>query len=179
MPVRMRVTVTPTGDRVGELQTAEEVRADLWVHAPVEVDPKYPLVGTHRDEAGRAYLEFVTEVPAEVRRVIAQGRNANRVALAENPSLPGQECLNCGNVAGPVQPSVCPNCGFRDIAPCPVCGEEVPRQLYSRVSGNLFRCPRCRNAVRFRFNSPMFLPNGDYNQPVVVVEEATVAHEIR
>jgi hypothetical protein len=29
-----------------------------------------------------------------------------------------------------------------------------------------------------RFNSPMFLPDGSYNQPLVVVEEVIAVHEV-
>jgi hypothetical protein len=87
--------------------------------------------------------------------------------------------VNCGNIAGKVQPAQCPSCGFQDISPCPICHTSVPRADYSRVAGDLFVCPSCRNRVRLRFNSPMFLPDGSYRQPLVVVEEAAVGHEVR
>src|SRR4051794_34787763 len=119
MPLRMRATVGSTGDRVGELRTASDFRRDLWAHSPVEVDPDHPLHGTHRDEEGRAYFEFATESPSEVRRVLAKYGYSGKVELTETPTLPGEECANCGNVAGPVRPTVCPNCQFRDISPCP------------------------------------------------------------
>jgi hypothetical protein len=175
----MRVTIKPAGDRVGELQTAAEVRRNLWAHSPVEVDPDHPLHGTHRDAAGRAYFEFTTDFPDEVRRVIRQYHDTNGVELTEDRTLPGEECANCGNVAGPVQPAVCPNCGFQDISPCPICTQSVPRQSYRPIGGDVFRCSHCKNQVRLRFNDPMFLPDGSYNQPLVVVEEVTAAHEIR
>jgi hypothetical protein len=175
----MRVTVRATADRAGELRTAADLRRDLWAHSPVEVDPDHPLHGTHRDQDGRAYFEFATDFPGEVRRVIEQYHYTDKVELTEAPPLPGGECVNCGNVTGPVQPAVCPNCGFRDITPCPICQQPVPRQLYSRIAGDLFRCPHCKNRVRLRFNDPMILPGGDYNQPLVVVEEVTAAHEVR
>jgi hypothetical protein len=178
MPVRMRATVVPTGDRVGELRTAANLRRDLWAHSPVEVDPDHPLHGTHRDEHGHAYFEFATEFPDEVRRLIEEHDYSNKVVLTEGPELPGEECANCGNVAGPVRPTVCPSCQFRDITPCPICGEEISRESYSQISGDLFRCPRCKNRVRLRYNSPMFLPDGSYNQPLVMVEEAVAVHEI-
>jgi DNA-directed RNA polymerase subunit RPC12/RpoP len=178
MPVRMRATVSATGDRVAELRTAADLRRDLWAHSPVEIDPDHPLHGTHRDESRRAYFEFATEFPDEVRRVVHQYHYTNKVEVTETPTLPGEECVNCGNVAGPVRPTVCPNCDFRDISPCPVCGQEISRQQYTRISGDLFRCPRCNSRVRLRFNSPMFLPDGTYNQPLVVIEEATTLHEV-
>lgn len=178
MPVRMRVTVRAAPDGASELRTAANLRRDLWAHSPVEVDPDHPLHGTHRNEDGRAYFEFTTDLPGEVRRVVDQYDYAGKVELTEAPALPGEECANCGNVAGPVLPTVCPNCQFRDISPCPVCGREVPRQSYARIAGDLFRCPNCDNRVRLRFISPMFLPDGGYNQPLVVVDEATAVHDV-
>ena len=121
MSVRMRVTINAQADRASELRTAADVRRDLWAHSPVEVDPDHPLHGTHRDEDGRAYFEFATEFPKEVRRVIEEYKYTDKVELTETPTLPGEECANCGNVAGPVRPTVCPNCQFRDITPCPIC----------------------------------------------------------
>ncbi len=179
MSVRMRITVKPANDRVGEMQTASDLRRVLWAHAPVDVDPEHPLHGAHRDGSGRVYIEFATEFPEEVRRVIGQHHLTERVELTASPSIPGRECSNCGNVAGPVQPAVCPNCGFHDIAPCPSCREPIPRDSYIAVSGSIFVCPHCKNHVRLGYNSPMFLPDGHYNQPLVLVAEALTSHEVR
>jgi hypothetical protein len=175
----MRATIRSIGDRTEELRTAMDLRRDLWALAPVQVDPDHPLHGIHRDEQGRAYFEFATDAPGEVCRVIERRKDLDGVELSETPPLPGEECANCGNVAGPVLPTVCPNCQFRDISPCPICETEVPRQRYTRIVGDLFRCPHCNNRVGLRFNSPMFLPDGSYSQPLVLVEEATAAHEVR
>ena len=168
--MRIRITVKTTGDWRKDLRVAANVRRDLWAHSPVEIDPDNPLEGTHRDEQERAYFEFSTPYPEEVRRVLES--HAERVEVQEGVREPiGQACQNCGNVAGAVLPTVCPNCHFRDISACPICNTEVPRQRYTRVSGDLFRCPHCHNQVRFRFNEPMFLGDGTYNQPLVLVEE--------
>jgi len=179
MSERMRATIRPLGDRTGELQAATNLRGDLWSRSLARTDSDHPLQGIHRDEEGRAYLEFATDDPDEVRRVIEQPAYSDRVELNRTPPLPGEECANCGNVAGPVLPTVCPNCQFRDISPCPICKTEVPRSRYALISGELFRCPRCDNRVRLRFNSPMFLPDGSYNPPLVVVEEVGAFHEVR
>jgi hypothetical protein len=179
MAVRMRATVRPAADRVAELRTAADLRRDLWARSPVEVDPDHPLHGTHRDGAGRAYFEFATRFPEEVGRIVREYGYEGRVDLSENPPLPGDECSNCGNVAGPVQPTICPNCGFHDISDCPHCHRPTPRDAYERVSGNLFMCPHCYARVRLAYNSPMFLPDGHYNQPLVVVTEAALSHEVR
>lgn len=180
MAVRMRATIRSIGNRTEELQTATNLRRALWSSSLVRVDPDHPLQGIQRDEEGRAYLEFATDNPDVVRRVIEQPDYSTIVDLSDTPPLPGEECANCGNVAGPVLPTVCPNCQFRDISPCPICGTEVPRPRYHPLSGDLFRCPHCEGRVRLRFNSPMFLPDGSYNEPLVVVEEeARAVHEVR
>lgn len=176
--MRMRLTVKDSGDRTRDLQTAADLRRDLWAHSPVEIDPDNPLHGTHRDEGGRAFFEFSTQDPEEVRRVLQECGYADRVELAEARGPLGEACQSCGNIPGPVLPTVCPNCGFRDVSPCPVCAREIPRQKYAPLGGDLFRCPNCRSQVRFRFNSPMFLPDGSYNPPLVVVEEAAARHEV-
>jgi DNA-directed RNA polymerase subunit RPC12/RpoP len=175
----MRITINGSGDRANDLRIAADLRRDLWAHSPVEVDPDNPLHGTHRDADGRAYIEFSTRYPDEVRRILREHGYENRVRLVEMHEPVGPACQNCGNIAGPVLPTVCPNCGFRDVSPCPACGNEVPRQHYTPLGGDLFRCPNCRSRVRFRFNSPMFLADGDYNQPLIVIDEAAAHHEVR
>ncbi len=147
--MRIRITVRPTGERTNDLRIAANVRRDLWAHSPVEIDPDNPLQGTHRDERGWAYFEFSTGSPEEVVRVLREHGHADSVEVQEAREPVGQACQNCGNVAGPVLPTVCPNCGFRDVSPCPV----------------------CHNEVRFRFNEAMFLAEGDYNPPLVVVDQ--------
>lgn len=176
--MRMRVTVLPTGDRANDLRVAASVRRDLWAHSPVEIDPDNPLRGTHRDERARAYFEFSTQCPEEVKRVLREHGHAHLVDLQEVNEPVGEACQNCGNIAGPVFPTVCPNCNFRDISACPACHREVPRQNYTRIGGNLFRCPHCHSRVRLHFNEPMFVDDGTYNQPLVVVEQAD-GHEAK
>jgi hypothetical protein len=178
LAMRIRITVLPTGDRTNDLRIAAHVRRDLWTRSPVEIDPDNPLHGTHRDEQERAYFEFSTDDPDEVRRVLGEYGHAECVDMQQVHEPVGQACQNCGNVAGPVLPTVCPNCRFRYISACPVCHEEVPRETYARMGGDLFRCPHCQNRVRLRFNEPMFLGDGMYNQPLVVVEQAE-RHEVQ
>jgi hypothetical protein len=170
--MRFRVTVNPTGDRTHDLRVAARVRRDLWSRSPVEIDQDNPLHGTHRDERERAYFELSTPYPDEVTRVLHEHGYADQVEIREIREPVGQPCQNCGNVVGVVLPTVCPNCHFRDISACAICGDEVPRECYRRISGDLFRCPHCRNKVRLRFNDPLFLSDGTYNQPLVLVEPA-------
>jgi len=176
--MRMRITLTTNGERRAELATATDVRQEVWSRSVVQVDPDNPLYGFHRDEQGRAYFEFATQDPAQVLRVLQEGGYADRVQLGESPSLPGEECENCGNVAGPLLPTVCPNCDFRDISPCPACHHEVPRASYTPLGSRWLRCPHCGNRVRFRFNEPMFLSDGSFNPPLIVVDEVASRHEI-
>jgi hypothetical protein len=170
--MRIRISIKDRRNRADDLRVAAEVRRALWAHSPLEVDPDKPLHGTHRNEAGRAYFEFSTKDRALVDKVLQQQNLAGLVDVAEVNEPLGEACQNCGNIAGPTLPPVCPNCGFRDVSECPVCHHEIPRQDYIRLSATLFRCPNCRNRVRLRFNEPMFLSDGTYNQPLVVVQEA-------
>ena len=170
-----RLTITPIGDPAAELRTAMAVRHDLYAAAPITLPPDRPTAATFRDAQGRAYFEFATDRPSEVERVLAERHHAGRVALAASDELPGPACENCGNVAGAVLPTVCPNCAFRDISPCPHCGTEVPRQQYVRDVADIYRCPACDHRVRFSFNRPMFDREGNYREPLVVVRDALTA----
>jgi len=82
----------------------------------------------------------------------------------------GEECQNCGNIAGPILPTKCPNCGHRDINACPRCDKEVSRQNYVVISGDLFECPQCHGRVRLHINTDLVKFDHTLNQPVVIVE---------
>jgi DNA-directed RNA polymerase subunit RPC12/RpoP len=169
---RLRITITGTnGDRTDDLRKAAAVRRDLYAHSPVEVDPDGRANATFRNEKQQAYFELTTKYPDEVGRVLDRFKHSGYATVQEVTETPGPACENCGNVAGPVLPTVCPNCGFRDISPCAVCKAEIPRQQYDREAGDLHRCPN-GHRVRLAFNNPMFLPDGSYNQPLVVVRDA-------
>jgi hypothetical protein len=173
--MRMRVTVRSTGDRTKDLMMAAAIRDRVWAQVPVEIDPDYPLHGTHRDEKGRAYFEFATDFPNKVRQIVSQDE---LIELSEVREGFGEECVKCGNVAGEVLPPVCPNCGFRDISPCPNCKNLIARKKYIPLDDGHFRCPTCRRRVRLHFIEPLFVADGEYNQPLVIVEGITVDHEI-
>jgi hypothetical protein len=177
--MRMRVTLKKMNHERGDINLGADLQQAIWKNAPTDYDREHPLYGIHRDEAGQVYFEFATESPEEVQKVIDQSPIKEQAELTESPSLPGNECMKCGNVAGPINPAVCTSCGFRDIAPCPVCGKEVPRESYLQIVGNLRRCPNCKSRVRFHHNTPIAFPNGDWNQPLIVIEEEMPAHEVR
>lgn len=177
--MRFRITVRPTGDRAGDLLVAASVRRALWASSRVGIDPDNPLRGTHRDGDGSAYFEFFTDFTEdEACRVLTASGHADRVNLRRVEGPLGPACQNCGNIVGPVLPTVCPNCHFRDVSACPACHEETPRQSYRPIGGDLFRCPSCHDKVRLRFNDPMFLDDGAYNQPLIVVEQME-NHEVQ
>ncbi len=153
-------------DPSDDLRYAARVRRDLWAHSPVEIDPDSKVHGTHRDANRNAYFEFRTEYINEVKRLISDYGHSDRVTI-EARDEPGEPCQNCGNIAGPVLPTVCPTCHHRDIAPCPNCGEEVPRQEYLLIAGDLFQCPRCCHRIRLQINPDIWRSDGTLNEPVV------------
>ena len=172
---RIRVTIQNTPDRAEQLRLADRARDLLIDRVPVRLDREHPLQGIHRDEQGQAYFEFATDDIGAVRQLLGQAGQFPFATVTEPQARHGEACANCGNVAGEVLPAVCPNCGFQDISPCPVCHRSNPRSLYERVSGKLFRCPTALDGVRHRvklgFNEPLFNADGSYNQPLVVVQE--------
>ncbi len=169
--VRITIKHNPI-DAADDLRIAARVRRDLWARSRVEIVPDSPTHGTHRDADRNAYFEFATDYPDEVQRVIKEFGHAARASVATVTDSSGPECASCGNIAGPILPTVCPTCDFRDISPCPCCRQEVPRQSYLPVSGDLFKCPECDHRVRLQMSDPLFDSKGHYNQPLVVVERA-------
>ena len=98
-------------------------------------------------------------------RRLTRNAHAAYTELTETEESIGEPCQDCGNIAGPVQPPVCPNCEFRDIGPCPVCGVLHSRQEYEEVRGDVCICPTRNNGTRHRvrlmFNDPLILPDGE------------------
>jgi len=168
---RIRVTIRHNPDYpADDLRLAARVRQDLWANSPVEID--MTAHATHRDGDRNAYFEFNTNYVDEVHRVINENKHGSRASVTVVNEQSGPECLNCGNISGPVQPTVCTNCDLRDISPCPYCKQEVSRQAYISLGSDLFKCPACQRRVRLRLNDPLFDPSGSYRQPVVNVEAA-------
>jgi len=179
---RYRVTISGGPEGIGQLRCATELRDELIDRGQVWVDPEFPLQGIHRNSEGMPYFEFTTTNREAISDVLNRAENGEHARLTETDEPLGEPCQDCGNIAGSVLPPVCPNCGFLDISPCPVCGENHARQNYEKISGNLFYCPTRRGGVRHRvrliFNEPMFRPDGRFNQPLVLVKEAA-SHAVR
>jgi hypothetical protein len=169
--VRITIKHNPI-DSADDLRIAARVRRDLWARSPVEIVPDSPTNGTHRDADRNAYFEFATNYPDEVQKVIDAFGYAPRAGVSIVTKDSGPECANCGNITGPVLPTICPTCRFRDISACPYCHQEIARQDYIPMSGDMFRCPVCDRRVRLRMTDPLFDSKGHYNQPLVFVERA-------
>jgi hypothetical protein len=176
----VRVTIRHNPEEpADDLRWAARVRRDLWAHSPVEIDPDSPKHGTHRDAHRNAYFEFATDRLPDVQRVLREFGYADRASLEIMQEGNGTECLNCGNIS-PDLVTVCPNCQFRDIDKCPYCLHEVARLSYITICGDVFKCPNCHRRVRFQFHDPLFDANGQYNQPLILVNptEAPVGHDV-
>ncbi len=124
---------------------------------------------------GRLYLEVPVGEPlpeqAKLREVAGDVATISQETV--DSQSPVDECLNCGNV--PESPfTVCPNCSFREITPCPICGGETPRTQYLSAGGSLFQCPisTCHTRVRLAYNEPVWRDDGRYNEPAIVVTVA-------
>jgi hypothetical protein len=170
---RTRVTITGVEDRREQLRIASRLRQELIDGLNVRLDHQHPLNGIHRDQLKQPYFEFDVNNVQQVKDFVHARQMEDRVFLY-NPVEPlGEPCANCGNIAGPELPTVCPNCGFRDIARCPICETEIPRWEYRKISGSLFVCPNPLHGrfhrVRLTFNEPMFERDGSYREPLVVV----------
>jgi DNA-directed RNA polymerase subunit RPC12/RpoP len=172
---RVRITIHHDPDHPSEdLRRAVRVRRDLWAHSSVEIDPDGRDHGTHRDEHGNAYFQFVTDRLDEVERVLNEYGHADYAKFQFMEDLgSGAECVSCGNIS-PENVTQCPNCGFRDIDPCPYCNHEIGRLVYLPKGGDLFKCPNCHHRVRLSFTDPLFDANGHYSQPLVRVVPAEV-----
>jgi hypothetical protein len=167
--VRLTVAHNPQ-DPADDLKQVARLRRDLWAHSPVEVDPANPFCQTRRDDDRNAYFEFATEFADEVRRVLRQYGYEGRVTMQDLGEV-GLVCAKCGYLAGYV--TVCPNCHQRDISSCPSCGQEVARERYKPVSGDLFVCPNCGRRVRLQFND-LDKSDASLDEPVVLVQDAQV-----
>lgn len=170
---KIRITVRHNpDDPADDLRLAAKARRDLWSHSEVEIDPDSPKHGTRRDADRNAYFEFTTNYPDEVQRVLREFEPTRRTTFSILEGEWGPECMNCGKAAGPILPTVCPSCHFRDISPCPHCNQEVARQSYLPVSGDQFTCPMCHRRVQFYLNEPLFDRQGHSAQPLVIVTKS-------
>lgn len=124
----------------------------------------------HVRKDGRVYIDAKSS--EDVARAVVGAVVTAAVDYEPAETRQIDECLNCGNIAD-LPSAVCPNCEYRDIAPCPSCRHDVARQEYEDVHGDISRCPKCHTRVRMSLCDPMWLPNGLLNQPAVIVVQAT------
>jgi hypothetical protein len=166
--IRLTICHNPQ-DPAEDLKLAARVRRDLWAHSPVEIDPDNPSCQTRRDINRNTYFDFATEFPDEVRRILRDYGHEGRALMTDLGEV-GLVCAKCGFISGFV--TVCPSCRFRDIAPCPHCDYEIPRQHYIPLTGDLFACPNCNERVRLQFNPNLCDADGSFNEPAIIVHEA-------
>jgi DNA-directed RNA polymerase subunit RPC12/RpoP len=173
---RLRITVERNvQDPADDLRYAARIRRDLWAHSPAELDPNDESCRTRRDKDRNAYFEFSTEYFDQVREALERLGHTRRASVAVIDESAGHSCVYCGFTMAPVLPTVCPDCGRRDIAACPHCGREVPRLKYTPQVGDLFRCPECTGLVRFRLHDPTFDAPEAIDRPLIDVESAEPA----
>ena len=138
---RIRTTIVNTDDRKEQRRRTVRVRQDLIENLRVSLHPESPLEGVHRDDQKRAYFEVAADRVDAIRALLhARGHDGyTMVSVPDHPN--GEPCVNCGNIAGSKRLPVCPNCGFRDIAPCRDLPAPGRPRGYRQIAGSLFRCP--------------------------------------
>jgi uncharacterized CHY-type Zn-finger protein len=169
----IRITVKPDpGDPRVDFHYARRLRRDLWAHtdSDIDPDPDSDRNRTRLDASRRAFFEFATEEVGEIDRALKELGHENRVIVENRGPATFNRCVQCGFDSGSHDVAVCPQCHFRDIEPCPVCKQEIGRQTYRSVEGDVFECPNCGSRVRFSFNEPLLKKDGAYNEPLVLVE---------
>jgi hypothetical protein len=163
----VRVTLATNAEPSEALLRIGRLRSTLW-RGGFRIDP---ALGAHRSEAGRLYFELETDDPDHLTVVVRKAESDAVVSvLSHEPE--SDECINCGNRTGGMQPAVCPACAFHEISDCPHCGHANARASYRRAEGDLFQCPHCNRRVRLQFADPLFNEDGTYRQPVVTVIRA-------
>lgn len=161
-----------------ELDLAARIRRDLYGYSAIEIDPDDARFATRRDANGWVSFAFTTAFSdSVVNGVLARfGYLEKEVKLEIRPATAAEtkeECLSCGEVYDCPMPTFCAVCGFRDVSPCPACGEEIPRRSYIKKNGgNRFVCPSCAAEVRLRLNDPVVDSDARYAEPLVLVEQA-------
>jgi hypothetical protein len=154
-----------------------KIRKHLHSYSSVGINPENPAYRIHRDNDGRAYFELSTDKEDEVERILRELGHA-AYARADRVAGPTEEpCLNCGNIVAGQPQARCEVCGFRETSSCPHCARDISRAAYVAVAGDVLQCPSCHGMVTLHFNEPLFKANGDYNEPVVVVEAIPDAAE--
>lgn len=157
------------------VQHLSRIRRGLYTSSRVDIDPDNPAHRLRRDAEGRVYFELSADSLAEIQGILDDLGLAEHVRVSAGEGAAGDPCLRCGHIAGGHGEAQCTNCGFREISPCPHCDADVARRAYGVIAGDLARCPRCDTEVRLRFNDPLFDGDGEYNEPVVIVEVANEA----
>lgn len=169
--------VQPARISIGAPEKKDRLLAARRVRRALETTGVTILRGEYVRRDRRLYLDIAAvELPATDELKKATGVDAEVVLEPIPHQSNTDECLNCGNVAdGPIVE--CPNCGFREISPCPNCNSAIARAEYLAQGADLFQCPTCHARVRLAYNEPLWIDDGRYNQPAVVVTLAAAPGE--
>ena len=164
--VRITLAMRDETDPSRDLRTISAIRQDLWSRSPLEVSPGSKEHSTRRNQEGYAFFEFATNHPDLVTNVLEQCGYLSKVLIDfdNNPQI--VTCEHCGKPVGGRTPNVCPYCGYRDISPCPHCLQEIDREAYLDVAGDILKCPVCNRFVRISFAKSL------NEEPAVIVTKA-------
>jgi predicted RNA-binding Zn-ribbon protein involved in translation (DUF1610 family) len=157
-----------SGDPLEATRNLKRLRRELYSGSALCGDLESPAFEIRRGDNGIPLFEAVV-YREPFQQVIEHARyDSFNYQPATGPV--GEPCLRCGYIAGGPTLAVCPSCGFREVSACPYCRRDVPRWRYVPTAGDAFRCPECGKEVFLRFNDSLTDADGEYNEPVVLVE---------
>ena len=167
--MRIRITVKTTGDWRKDLRVAANVRRDLCGISRWKSTRTTPWKGrtvTSRSVPTLSSRLLIRRKSGGCWKATPSTSRYRKDPRANRAGLPELRQRRRGR-----PPDGLPQLPFPGHLCLPDLQHRGAARRYARVSGDLFRCPHCHNQVRFRFNEPMFLGDGTYNQPLVLVEE--------
>jgi hypothetical protein len=167
--IRLTIRHNPQ-DPVDDLTQVGRLQRDLQVYASTDIDKENPFCETHRNANRDDYFEFATEFTHKVEKMLRERVYEDRVTMEDLGEV-GLICPRCGFFAGYV--TVCPNCHFREVDPCPHCGHPIATDYYKPLGGGLYLCPKCGSRVHMQFNPDLErTPYGSLPEPVVIIQDA-------
>ncbi len=168
---QIRITVRNIPRRAGET-CISTVRRDFLSYWPLEIDLDDPF-HVRQDDGDQFYFEFTTEKLEQAVIQFLRERGHEPYVQVDAQEHAAPDCIQCGFPRGVT--TKCPNCGFRDITPCPACAREVPRDHYLSVAEDFFLCPHCHQQVWLGFALPANDGDASVNEPMIVVHSAADA----
>lgn len=165
--VRITLTTRDT-DPSKDLRILSEIRKVLWSKSPLEVSPGSKEHGARRNPEGYAFFQFASNHLDLVATVLEKYGYFSQVTIDFDANPLAVSCERCKKPVGDRTPSVCPHCKYRDISPCPYCNQEIAREAYVEVAGDIMKCPSCGHRVRIAFAPSLS------DEPAVIVSMAEI-----